>query len=54
MLRFLPRIPKYSQVTATINFHHLISWLNTANFAHGISQCFNVIHAGLKGFRIWS
>jgi hypothetical protein len=41
-------------MSSTINLHHLISWLDAANFAHGISQCFNIIHAGLKGFWVWS
>jgi hypothetical protein len=40
-------------MSSTINFHHLISWLDAANFAHGISQCFNIIHAWFQSFRVW-
>jgi hypothetical protein len=30
-----------------INFHHLVSWFDSANFAHRIGQSLDVIHAGL-------
>jgi hypothetical protein len=32
---------------STINFHHFVGWLNSANFANGISQCFDVIDTWL-------
>jgi hypothetical protein len=54
MLWVLPRIAQHSQMASAINFHHLISWLNSANFAHGIGQSFDVIHAWLQGFWVWS
>jgi hypothetical protein len=41
-------------MASAINFHHLVSWLNSANFAHSICQSFDVIHTWLQGFRVWS
>jgi hypothetical protein len=38
---------------AAINFHHLVSGLNSADFAHCIGQGFDVINAGLQCFWIW-
>jgi hypothetical protein len=32
---------------ASVNFHHLVGWLNSANFAHCIGQSFDVINAWL-------
>jgi hypothetical protein len=32
-------------MTAAIDFHHLVSGLNSANFAYGICQSLDVIHA---------
>jgi hypothetical protein len=54
MLRVLPRISKYSQVPATINFHHFVGWLNSANFANGVGQSLDVIDTWLKCLWIWS
>jgi hypothetical protein len=34
-------------MTAAVNFHHLVSGLNSANFAHRIGQSFDVINAWL-------
>jgi hypothetical protein len=32
---------------STINFHHFVSWLDSANFAHCIGQSLDVINAWL-------
>jgi hypothetical protein len=34
-------------MTSSVNFHHLVSGLNSANFAHRIGQSLDVINAGL-------
>jgi hypothetical protein len=47
MLWVLPRIAQDSQMPSAINFHHFIGWLDSANFAYGISQSFNVINTWL-------
>jgi hypothetical protein len=37
-----------------INFHHLVSGFNSADFSHCIGQGFDVINAGLQCFWVWS
>jgi hypothetical protein len=54
MLWVLPRIAQHPQMPSAINFHHFVSWLDSANFANRIGQSFDVIHTRLQGLWVWS
>jgi hypothetical protein len=40
-------------MSATINFHSLGYWFNSANFPDCVSKCLNVVNTWLESFWVW-